>query len=148
MKTLASVFLFIVIALIQACSDGDTSVDSLPVSEGPVPNDFVGTYVGTLSATARSGFLEESATNPITIIVSPDNTLRFQGDDPEEVFVTTIGSNGNFNGSIPVDVDDCSGTVDVSGNVDGTVASGDLGGTGDCSGLSVGVSGDFSAIRQ
>ena len=148
MKALISITLFSALSLLQACSNGDTSVDSLPVSDGPVPNNLVGTYVGTLSATARSGFLEESSTAPITIIVSPDNTLRFEGDDPEEVFVTTVGANGNFNGSIPIDVDDCSGTVDVSGNVDGTVASGDLGGTGDCSGLSVGVSGDFNATRQ
>jgi len=147
MKVLVSLSLIMVFGLLQACGKGDTSVDSLPVTEGAVPSNFVGTYTGTLTATAKSGPLEESTTDTITIIVGADNSLRFQGDDPEEVFVTTIGANGNFNGSLPINVDDCTGTINVSGNVNGTVASGDLGGTGRCEGISVGVSGSFNATK-
>jgi len=148
MKILSSICLIVVFGLLQACSKGDTSVDSRPVTDGPVPSEFVGTYVGTLTATAKSGPLDRSTTDTITITVSSDNTLRFQGDDPEEVFVTTVGANGNFNGSLPIDLDDCSGTINVSGNVNGTVATGELGGTGKCNSVSVGVSGNFNATKQ
>lgn len=147
MKTLVSVLLVVSLGLLQACSKGDTSVDSLPVTDGAVPSEFVGTYTGTLTATAKSGPLDKSTTDSITIIVGADNTVRFQGDDPEEVFVTTVGANGNFNGVLPIKLDDCTGNINVSGNVNGSVASGDLGGTGRCNSVSVGVSGSFNATK-
>lgn len=148
MKTLASTSLIVLLLLLQSCSKGDTSVDSRPETDGPVPSNFVGTYIGTLTATAKSGVLKRSTTDTVTITVSSDNTLRFQGDDPEEIFVTTVGANGNFNGSLPFDIDDCSGTIKVSGNVDGSVATGELGGSGKCKSVSVGVSGNFNAAKQ
>lgn len=148
MRTLVSISLIIVsLSLLQSCSKGKTSVDSRPVTDGPVPNNFVGTYVGTLSATAKSGALKKSTTDTVTITVSSDNTLRFQGDDPDEVFVTKVGQNGNFNGSLPINVSDCSGTIKVSGSVDGSVAMGQLGGSGKCKSISVGVSGNFNATK-
>ncbi len=135
------------LVLVAACSKGNTSVDQKPVTDGAVPSNFVGVYRGTLTATAKAGPLNETTTDVITITVSADNTIRFEGDDPDEVFVTKVGANGNFNGSLPIKTGDCEGNVDVSGSVDGTAASGDLGGSGKCKGVSVGVSGNFSATK-
>lgn len=131
-----------------ACGKGDTSVDTREVSTGNVPATFVGTYRGTISAEAKKGFLKSSSTDPITIIVRSNNTILFQGDDPGESFVTAIGANGNFNGVLPIKTSDCSGDINVSGSVNGVIASGELGGVGDCSGIgSVGVSGNFTATK-
>lgn len=147
MKVIVSFSLFIMFGLLQACGNGDTSVESRPVTEGDVPSEYVGTYVGTLSARAKSGALERSTSDTVTIIVSDDNRLRFQGDDPDEVFVTTVGANGNFNGSLPINYGDCSGSVQVSGNVNGVVAAGEIGGEGECEGIKVGLDGEFNARK-
>lgn len=133
---------------LSSCSTGDTSVETLPVTGGNVPSEFVGTYRGTINAEAKRGLLEASLDDPITIIVRSNNTIEFLGDDPDERFVTTIGSNGNFNGVLPIDASDCSGDINVSGTVNGTTASGELGGEGRCDGIgSVGVSGSFLARK-
>jgi len=133
--------------ILAACSDPDTSVDNVEVAAGPVPNELVGTYTGTISgeASARSLPLSENFEEDITIIVNSDNTITFAGDDPDEVFTTNIGSNGGFNGSLEIDEDDCSGTINVSGVVDGNTAQGDVGGEGECDGIDVDLTGSFFA---
>ena len=120
------------------------------MAEGDVPSQFVGTYIGTIYATAEAELLstEESFTEDVTIIVSEDNTITFAGDDPDEVFTTEIGSNGGFNGQLDIVDDDCSGTVNVSGTVNGSIASGDIGGDGQCRGIDVSLTGTFSATKQ
>jgi len=134
--------------MLVSCGKGDTSVETLPVTSGAVPAAFVGTYTGTIRATAKKGLLESSATDPVSIVVRSNNTVEFRGDDPDEAFTATIGANGNFNGVLPINTGDCTGNINVSGTVNGVTATGNLGGEGRCSTIgSVGVSGSFSARK-
>lgn len=149
MKVLVNSLLLVVVAnVLVACSKGDTRVDAREETEGPVPNNFVGVYRGTLSAEAKAGPITESTKDVITITVTEDNRITFQGDDPEETFTTGIGANGNFNGELPVRSGNCEGTVQVAGTVDGTTASGEIGGKGKCDSVDVGVSGNFFARKE
>ena len=145
---IVSVLLLTVI--LSACGGSDTSVETVEVTPGSVPNTLVGVYRGTLDARGEVSLLRlsESISQPITITVREDNTITFAGDDPDEVFTTDIGSNGGFNGSLPLNEDGCSGTLNVSGTVDGTNAQGSVGGSGSCEGLDVDITGSFSATRQ
>ena len=145
MKYLKHLILVLSAVFLTACGGSDTSVEDVSVVAGDVPSTFVGVYQGTISVRASAGILSESFTEPVTITVREDNTVTFSGDDPDEVFTTTIGSNGGFNGSLPINEDDCEGTVDVSGSVDGTTASGELGGEGECDGIDVELTGTFTA---
>ena len=135
--------------ILVACGGSDTSVDNVEVTSGPVPNEFVGTYNGTISGRASAELLpvSESFEEDITIIVREDNTITFAGDDPDEVFTTNIGSNGGFNGSLFIDEDDCEGQINVSGTVDGSVAQGEIGGEGECDGVDVDLTGTFNATQ-
>jgi len=133
--------------LLSACGGSDTSVENVDVTAGEVPNELVGTYQGTISGEASAQLLpiSESFEEDITITVGSDNTITFAGDDPDEVFTTVIGSNGGFNGSLTIDEDECSGTINVSGVVDGVTAQGDIGGEGECDGIDVDLTGSFFA---
>jgi len=147
-KLLAALSFAFLMSLVSACGTGDTSVDKREESGGNVPSNFVGTYRGTLKATAQKGVLKVDGEDPITIIVRSDNTVEFLGDDPDEQFKTNIGSNGNFNGVLSIDADGCKGDVDVTGTVNGSVVVGNIGGKGDCDSIgSVGLTGTFSASR-
>ena len=96
LKHLISLFTAVVLT---ACGGSDTSVENVDVTAGNVPSSFVGEYNGTIRARASAGLLSESFTEPVTITVRADNTITFSGDDPDETFTTTIGSNGGFTGS-------------------------------------------------
>ena len=143
----AIIFVALSAMLLSACGGSDTSVDNVEVGAGDVPNQFVGTYTGTISGEASARLLpvSESFEEDITITVNSDNTVTFAGDDPDEVFSTVIGSNGGFNGTLSIDEDDCEGVVNVSGTVDGNVARGDIGGEGECDGVDVDLTGSFFA---
>ncbi len=147
MKYFKHLILIFSAAVLAACGGSDTSVENVDVTAGNVPSAFVGEYRGTISVRARAGILSERFTEPVTITVRADNTVTFSGDDPDEVFTTTIGSNGGFNGRLPVNEDDCEGVVNVSGTVDGTTASGELGGEGECDGIDVDLTGTFTARK-
>ncbi|MGH1428983.1 MAG: hypothetical protein ACRBEE_13650 [Arenicella sp.] len=147
MKYFKRIVVSVCVFLLSACSDSDTSVDNVDVTAGDVPNSLVGVYRGTISAKAEAGLLSERFTEPVTITVSEDNTVTFSGDDPDEVFTTTIGSNGGFNGSLTINEGECEGVVNVSGTVDGSTASGDIGGDGKCRGIDVDLTGSFSATK-
>ncbi len=147
MKYIKHLILILSTVVLTACGGSDTSVDNVDVAAGNVPNAFVGVYRGTISARARAGILSERFSEPVTITVRADNTVTFSGDDPDETFTTTIGSNGGFNGRLPINEDDCEGVVNVSGSVDGTTASGELGGDGECDGVGVDLTGTFTASR-
>ena len=143
--------LFLVVLMgLAACSDSDTSVDNVEVTQGDVPSEYVGTYVGTITGEAEADDLplERSFTEDITITVSADNMITFSGDDPDEVFTTEIGSNGGFNGQLEISDDNCSGTINVSGTVDGNIASGNVGGNGVCEDIDASLTGTFSATKQ
>ncbi len=148
LAVLKSSVLIVVASILSACSSPDTDVESKEVTTGNVPSAFLGVYKGTLKATAEKGILKSSLEDPITITVRSDNTIEFRGDDPEEVFVTAVGVNGNFNGVLPIDDDGCKGDLDVSGTVNGMIASGEIGGDGNCDIIgSVGVKGSFNASK-
>ncbi len=146
-KKLRYILVCSTLLLVSACGGSDTSVDNVEVAAGAVPNELVGTYNGTISGEASAQLLplSESFEEDITIIVSPDNTITFAGDDPNEVFTAVIGSNGGFNGSLSIDEDGCSGIINVSGVVDGNTAQGDVGGEGECDGVDVDITGSFFA---
>lgn len=130
-----------------SCGGGDTSVDNIDVAAGAVPSSFVGVYKGSINAKARTLLLSESVKEAITIIVKSNNTVTFSGSDPDETFTTKIGSNGGFNGQLSIDEGSCSGDLSISGRVNGSIASGQVGGKGKCSGISVDISGTFSATK-
>jgi len=146
MKIKAS-FIIVSSIILSACGGSDTSVDNVEVAAGDVPNQFVGTYTGTVSvrATAEVLPISESFEEDITIVVNEDNTVTFLGDDPQETFTTVVGSNGGFNGQFTIIEDDCEGVVNVSGTVDGVTAQGEVGGEGECEGVDVDLTGTFFA---
>ena len=80
-----------------------------------------------------------------------NGTVRFDGDDPDETFTVGVTNAGDFAGTANIMEDDCSGTINVVGRVDGTTASGSVDGEGTCNvnGLSLDVelSGDFNATK-
>ena len=141
------IFAAVFFMVLASCGGGDTSVDNVEVTAGNVPSSFVGVYRGNIDAKARTLLLSESIDEPITITVNADNTITFSGDDPDEVFTTKIGSNGGFNGQLNINEGSCSGDLSISGSVNGSTASGQVGGEGKCSGVSVDISGTFNASK-
>lgn len=116
-----------------------------------IPANFVGTYTGSLNLVASALGIEERDSFPITITVTADGMLRFDGDDPDETVTVGVTNDGDFSASISITEDPCEGTISVTGTVNGTTASGTVDGEGSCelSGLNVDVelSGDFSANK-
>jgi hypothetical protein len=151
MKNLLLIFasLFII-----ACSDGSSDSGGMLDATLPgtnVPSSFVGVYTGSLTVTASALGISETESIPITVTVTSDGMVRFAGDDADEVFIVGLGNDGVFSGNLPINEDPCSGSVGVSGTIDGSTASGNLSGSGACnvSGLEVEVTldGSFSAAR-
>lgn len=151
MKKILVLFSFLILA---ACDKSDSDSggmadDTLPGTN--VPSSFVGTYTGVLNVTASAAGITRSDSFPITVTVNNDATITITGDSPEETSTTGLQNDGSFVGNLPVNEDDCSGSVDYTGRVDGTNVSGTVSGSGDCQvgGLDVSVSltGDFSAAR-
>ena len=128
---------------------GGMADDTLPGTN--VPASFAGLYVGTATVEATALGLSESDSFPINITVTEDAMVRFDGDDPEETFTVGLANDGAFSGSLPINEDPCTGTVTVTGSVDGTTASGEISGDGRCliNGLDVEVmlDGTFNASR-
>ena len=150
-KSLVIIFLsFFLISCGSGGSDSGGMVDAtLPGTN--VPASFVGVYAGTLNLTASALGITESDSFPITITVTEDAMVRFDGDSPDETFTVGIENGGAFRGNLAVDEDECSGNISVTGTVDGTTASGTVSGDGVCSlngtNVDVTLSGDFSAGR-
>ena len=140
--------------LLTACDSGDSDSGGMDAPTLPgtdVPASFAGVYNGTLNVTAQALNITRSDSFPITITVTDDAMVRFDGDSPDETFTVGIANDGSFSGTLPIDEDECTGTATVQGSVDGTTASGTVDGTGRClvSGLDVEVTleGDFQASR-
>jgi len=144
-------FIAILCLFLFACGGSSDSGGAVENSQpgDMLPANFVGTYTGMLNLTASAAGLSESDSFPITITVFADGTIRFEGDDPEETFTVGVTNAGAFSGSVDIVEDECSGTINLTGSVDGTTASGNVDGSGTCTinGLSVDVdlAGDFSA---
>ena len=138
---------------IAACDGGDSlsgAGDSTNPGEN-IPANFVGIYTGPLNLTASALGLSQSDSFPITVTVLANGTVRFDGDDPDETFTVGITNAGDFSGTISIVEDECSGTLSVTGRVDGSQASGDVTGEGECTvngiNLSVTLDGDFDASK-
>lgn len=141
-------------AFLVACGGGDSDSGSMIDNTLPgsnVPVNFVGTYVGTANITASALGLSESDTFDVTITVTADGMVRFDGDDPDETFTVGLQNDGVFAGTLPITEDECQGSVSIAGTVDGMTASGDVSGDGQCdvNGLTVDamLSGSFNATR-
>ena len=138
---------------VAACDSGDSDsggmADTIPGTD--IPASFVGVYTGTLNVTAQALSVTQRDSFPITITVTNDAMVRFDGDSPDETFTVGLTNTGAFSGNLPINDDVCNGTVNVQGTVDGTNASGTLSGDGRCvtAGLDVDVTltGDFQATR-
>lgn len=151
MKKLLLIFSFIFVA---ACDSGDSDSGGMaePTLPGTdVPASFAGVYTGTLNVTAEALGITERDSFPITITVSGDAMVRFDGDSPDETFTVGLTNGGRFSGNLPINEDECKGSVAVDGSLDGTTASGTVSGSGECrlNGLDVDVTlnGDFSATK-
>ena len=153
-NNIKNTFLLILIFTLTACGGGGSSsggeVQVTPPGQS-LPPEFVGVYRGTLNVRAEALGISESDSFPITITVSEDGTIRFDGDDPDEAFTVGIANDGQFSGSLTITEDECSGTISVTGQVNGTTASGDVQGDGQCSDgnitVDVTLTGDFSATK-
>ncbi len=142
-----SMFLF-------SCGSGDSDSGSMVDATLPgtnVPASFVGVYAGTLNLTASALGVTQSDSFPVTVTVTADAMVRFDGDSPEETFTVGIENGGAFRGNLAINEEECTGSVSVVGSVDGSTASGTVNGNGTCQldGLEIDVTleGDFSASR-
>jgi len=149
-----NVFVIIACCFLFACGGGSSDSGSMLDATLPgtdVPASFAGTYSGTVTFTASALGITETDTFSITVTVTDDAMVRFDGDDPEETFTVGLANDGSFAGNLPINEDPCTGSVSVMGMVDGTTASGSVSGSGSCdvNGLTVDVTleGDFSASR-
>lgn len=146
---IVSLSLFLLSCGSGGSDSGGMSEPTLPGTD--VPASFVGVYSGTLNLSASALGLTESDSFPITITVTEDGLLRFDGDSPEETFTVGLENGGAFRGSLNINEEECTGSAAVSGTVDGTTASGTLSGDGECrfdgANVDVSLSGDFSASR-
>lgn len=147
-------FLAFTISLLVGCGGGSSSSGAAVANTAPgqnLPPEFVGVYSGTLNLRADASGLSETASFPITVTVFEDGTVRFDGDEPDETFTVGVTDAGVFAGNVDISESDCSGSLAVNGQVDGSTASGTVQGEGTCvvSGLSLDVqlSGDFNAIK-
>lgn len=154
MKKIFPVFAVTALLLLSACGGGSSDSGGGETEAGTnIPAAFVGVYQGTINLRASAAGVSVSESYPITITVTEDGQLRFDGDEPEETATVGLTNDGRFSGDIPVDEEECTGTVTFSGQINaaGTNASGDLEGEGTCdvSGVNVSVEldGDFSANK-
>lgn len=142
-------FAFATVLFLASCDDGDSSSGG---GEDSVDLDsFVGVYVGSLTATASAAGLSQVDTFDITVTVFDDNTVRFQGDDPDETFTTDLNDDGSFAEDLSIVIDECEGTVETEGIFDGDMVSGSVEGDGVCSDgeleVDIELEGTFSATR-
>jgi len=137
-----------------ACGGGSSDsggmvADTLPGSN--VPANFAGVYTGTITFTASALGISETDSFPITVTVTNDAMVRFDGDDPDETFTVGLADDGSFAGNLQISEDPCTGSVGVTGSVNGTTASGDVSGSGSCTveGVNVDVTleGNFTASQ-
>ena len=99
------VLLLIAILFLSACDLGDSDSGAMvePTLPGTnVPASFAGTYTGTLDVTAEALGVSESDSFDITITVTDDAMVRFEGDDPDEVFVVGLANDGTFAGNLQI----------------------------------------------
>ena len=148
--------LFVSILLMFLASCGGNSTTGAQVEESEagmmIPDSFVGVYVGSLTVTAEvAGIFDETDTFDITVTVTEDGMVLFEGDDPDETFTVGLTDEGTFSGNIFIDEDPCEGVVGALGAFVGDTVSGTVDGEGVCSEglieLDADLEGTFSATR-
>ena len=133
MKNIQLCFILFSLTILSACGGGGSSSGVEPTSAGmSIPANFIGVYTGTFTVTAEALGITETDTFSITITVTEDGMLRFDGDDPEETFSVGLTNEGTFAGNLSIDEDECTGIIGVTGMVDGTTAAGEANGDGEC----------------
>lgn len=149
-----NIYIIFVCLLVVACGGGssDSGGQVEPTTPGSsIPSNFFGKYTGTLNVSAEASGLSAKESYPITITVTEDGKVRFDGDEPDETFTVGLSNDGSFAGNLPINEDECNGTVGVTGKVDGTTASGNVSGDGKCKvkgiNIDVKLKGDFSATK-
>lgn len=130
-----------------------STTDATPGSD-PAPtgdNDIAGTYVGTGTATASGGGLSETVAGPVQITISENGSIAFGEPGSPPVGTGTLNTSGNtFALAVPASFFnepglECTGTLNVDGNVNGNTITGNLTGSGVvCVGIPITVTGDFS----
>jgi len=147
-------FLLFASCFLIACSDGDSDSgtmidDTLPGTS--VPASFAGTYTGSGTVTASAIGITVTEMFPVTVVVTNDAMVRFEGDEPDETFTVGLSNDGSFAGTLPINEEECTGTASVQGMVDGVTASGTLSGSGTCnvngSNVDVTLEGTFTATQ-
>lgn len=146
----------LLITLVAGCDLGDSSSGADQVENSMmgdmIPAEFVGVYIGTVDIRAEASGISESDSFPITITVTADGNIRFDGDDPDETFTVGLENDGTFSGNLRIEEDDVEGVLGVTGRVDGVTASGDIVGEGTVDtgvvDLAVEVTGSFTANKQ
>lgn len=148
------IILIVSMLILTACSSSDSDSGGMVTPTLPgtsIPANFAGVYTGTLNVTASALGISESNSFPITVTVTNDGMVRFDGDEPNETFTVGLTNTGDFTGNLPINEEECTGSVGTTGRVDGTNATGNVSGNGTCviSGLTVDVTleGDFSATK-
>lgn len=154
MKKFYPLFAMFVLSVLSACGGGSSDSGGGETAPGSnIPEAFLGVYQGTINLRASAAGLSATESFPITITVTADGQLRFDGDEPNETATVGLTNDGRFSGSIPVDEEECTGTVTFTGQINsaGTNASGELEGEGECdingTNVDVELGGDFSADK-
>jgi len=108
-----------------------------------------GTYSGPVTVTASGGGLSETVTDTLTVVVEEDGADIDFGDVPGTVTV-----NGNqITAAVPASTFNdsdvtCSGTIVVTGTVNGDTITGDISGKDIvCNGIPITVTGDYTLTR-
>ena len=152
MKKIQLCFILFSLSILSSCGGGGSSSGVEPTSAGmSIPANFIGVYTGTFTVTAKALGITDTDTFSITITVTEDGMLRFDGDAPDETFTVGVTNEGAFSGNLFIDEDECTGTIGVTGTVDGSTASGEANGDGECdiSGIKADVelNGTFTATK-
>jgi len=147
--------LFILCALVlTACGGGSTTSGQVEetIAGTMIPARFVGVYNGTVNVrfeTSGAISVSDSISEELIVTVFQNGMIRFEVDG--EMFTVGLTDAGNFSGNLDAGafVEECEGILGISGQVDGTTASGTLSGEGECRdgvlSANIDVTGDFSA---
>lgn len=146
-------FISLSFLFLSACGGGSSDSGGSQVTNtdpgSDIPENFLGVYNGTIDVTASGLGLTVSEAFELTITVNENGTIDFTSEG--ETASAGITNAGDFSVSVSVDEDGCTGTIDVSGSVDGTIASGSGSGSGECdldgNNIEVTLEGEFSATR-
>ena len=158
LKSIKLISILFATFFLAACGGDKSAVVSGSGSTGVMSDGgsgssaFAGTYVGTITVRARGDDINEESTDAATLLIRTNGTARLTIDS--ESIEGEISGNA-FGFSVRIIEEDglleCSADAVLTGTIAGSVASGMLFGSGDCSvvGVKTGfdVDGTFSATK-